>query len=328
MSLYSLLEVEEEASTDEIKKAFRRLSMRYHPDRPDGDPTKYKEINNAYSILSDEDKRREYNMKTKMDSMEGVDLFSMLFGRGGMSSSPPNQRHFHQSSRHSQEEEDAMPFIFESLFHGAGSGPPSMGGVGMSPNIRIFRNGKPVYTNIVEKPQPIHTTCRITLEEAFYGTSKNVEIKRWVIKNNIKLEEYETIYVDIPKGMDNNEIVVLENKGHVQNDVLRGDIKVNIQVEEHKHFKRNGLDLTFIKSLSFKESLCGFQFMLPYIDGRQYNINSEPGKIIHPGFKKSVPDMGLHRNDKRGNLIIQFEIKYPESLPLSVIEYLSKTLPE
>lgn len=322
MSLYSLLEIDDDASTDEIKKSFRRLSMRYHPDRPDGDPTKYKEINNAYNILSDEEKRKEYNMKSKMESMEGVDLFSMLFGRGGMTSSSPNQRHFHPSSQN-HHEEDAMPFIFESLFHGA----PSMSGSGMSPNIRIFRNGKPVYTNMVEKPQAIHTTCRITLEEAYYGTSKNVEIKRWVMKNNIKLEEYETIYVDIPKGMDNNEIVILENKGHVQNDVLKGDIKVVINVEEHKHFKRSGLDLTFVKSLSFKESLCGFQFMLPYIDGRQYNINSEPGKIIHPGFKKSVPDMGLQRNDKRGNLIIQFEIKYPESLPLSVIEYLSKTLP-
>lgn len=320
MSLYSLLEVDEDASTDEIKKSFRRLSMRYHPDRPDGDPNKYKEINNAYNILSDEDKRKEYNMKTKMESMEGVDLFSMLFGRGGMASSSHSSSPVHVQSHSNHDEDDEIPFIFESLFHGG----PSMRG--MSPNIRIFRNGKPVYSNMVEKPQPIHTTCKITLEEAFHGTSKNVEIKRWVMKNNIKLEEYETIYVDIPKGMDNNEIVILENKGHIQNDVLKGDIKVVIQVEEHKLFKRNGLDLTFIKSLSFKESLCGFQFILPYIDGRQYNINSEPGKIVHPGFKKSVPSMGLQRNDRRGNLIIQFEIKYPESLPLHVIEYLSKTL--
>lgn len=317
MSLYSLLEVDENATNDEIKKSFRRLSMRYHPDRPDGDSSKYKEINNAYNILSDDDKRREYNMKKRMDSMEDVDLFSMLFGNKG-NSNPMKRQQFQPTFDEEPEISGAgIPFIFESLFHGMGDG---------NPNIRIFRNGQPVYSNRIEKPEPIHTTCEITLEESYFGTSKHIEIQRWVIKNDIKYEEFETVYVDIPKGMDTNEMVILENKGHIKNDVVKGDVKVCIQIKEHPIFKRDGLDLYFTKSLTFKESLCGFQFTLPYIDGKHYSINSEAGKVVYPDFKKSIQNMGMHRNDKKGSLIIKFSIQYPESIPKHVITYLSENL--
>lgn len=316
MSLYSLLEVDQKATTDEIKKSFRRLSMRYHPDRPDGDSTKYKEINNAYNILSDDDRRREYNMKKQMENMEGVDIFSMLFGNNGRGQTRPSRHSSHMQF----EEEDGVPFIFESLFQ-------SVDERRNGPNIRIFRNGQPVYSNKMEKPEPIVTTCEITLEESFFGTSKHIEIQRWVTKNDIRIEEIETIYVDIPRGMDTNEIVILENKGHNRNDVVKGDIKVSIQIKEHPIYKRNGLDLHFTKSLTFKESLCGFQFILPYIDGKHYNINSESGKLVYPSFKKSIPNMGMQRSDKKGNLVIDFDIQYPDTLPVHIIDYLTKQLP-
>lgn len=299
MSLYETLGISETANTDEIKKSFRKLSMQYHPDKPDGDSDKYKAITNAYSILSDTQKRKEYDIQQKMSSFtntetDDFDIFNMLFGGARMG--------------------QGMPFSFET------------DSMHSSPNIRIFRNGKPMFSNIIQKPQPVVVHCMLTLEESYTGTSKHINIKRWIMKNNTKTEEHERYYIDIPNGIDENEIIIIQNKGHVQTDILKGDVKVIIHIKQHPTFKRHGIDLLYTKKLSFKESLCGFQFTLSHIDGKQYNINNQPGKVIKPGFHKIISNMGFKRNDNTGRLIIEFEIEYPETLSSHVLNTLTTLL--
>ena len=287
MSLYSTLGVDKNASNVDIKKAFRKLSMQYHPDKPNGNSEKYKEISNAYDILSDSQKRKEYDHeeqfgKGHMFGGGGInqnDIFNMMFGGGGGGG-------------------------FEHVFMSGGG-----------PNVRIFQNGRPVFT----KPQPIQQTINITLQEAFTGTNKRIKIRRQVHENNKGRIEEEAFYIPIPKGVDNDEVIILQQKGHVQHN-MKGDINIKIHVTNNTSFIRKGMDLLYKKTISFKDSLCGFSFIIDHIDGKKYNINNIAGKIIYPGFKKYVPQLGIQRNNITGQLIIEFNVDYPEELSQKQID--------
>jgi DnaJ family protein A protein 2 len=126
--------------------------------------------------------------------------------------------------------------------------------------------------------------------------------------------EKEVIYLNIPKGIDNNEFIVLSNKGNVINESLKGDIKMIINVENTTPFTRDGLNLIYHKMLTLKEALCGFSFELQYINNKLYTINSSSGNIIVPEYKKIIPNLGLQRENYKGNLIIIFNIEFPNSL--------------
>lgn len=299
-SLYDHLGIKKGAKTEDIKKAFRKLSMEYHPDRPNGNEKKYKEINNAYDILSDDEKRKRYDMEQSMEGMgmngrmggDMGDIFNMMFG-GQMR---------------------GMPVDINDIFNGGGG-----------PNIRIFHNGRPVHVR-PQKPSPVKKVLVIPLEDAYKGTKKQFEIERWIQRNRMKLNEIENLYVDIPRGIDNNEIIVIKEKGNMIDDTLKGDIKVHIQIKPHPIFKRRGLDLILEKTITFKESICGFKFEMKHIDGKTYSINNLPGKVIYSGFKKTIPNLGMFRDKVVGNLIIEFKVSYPDELTNEQAKEIEKIL--
>ena len=130
----------------------------------------------------------------------------------------------------------------------------------------------------------------------------------------------------MPKGIDNNEIIVLENQGNVQGPNCKGDVKVFIKIENESGFERRGLDLIYDKKITLKESLCGFSFELKYINNKTYTINNKSGNIIPPEYMKIIPAMGLTRDDHTGNLIIHFILEFPASLTAEQIETLEKIL--
>ena len=99
-----------------------------------------------------------------------------------------------------------------------------------------------------------------------------------------------------------------------------------IKINNNTEFQRNGLDLIYNKTITLKESLCGFSFDLKYINGKKYTINNHSGNIITPNFKKIIQKMGLERNEHHGNLIIVFNVQFPESLEANVIEKLKEVL--
>ena len=176
--------------------------------------------------------------------------------------------------------------------------------------------------------KPILKTITITIEEAYTGCSIPINITRWV-KNTQrhKTEEQETVYIDIPKGVDKNEMFIIKDKGNVvlQGD-LKGDVKVTVDIKNNSPFVRDGMDLIYHKTLSLKESLCGFSFELPHVNGKTYNINNNKGSVVGNNQKKIIPKLGMIRDKTTGSLIIEFIVEFPNKLEESVIDKIQELL--
>ena len=306
MSYYTVLEVPTTATIDEIKKSYRKLSLKYHPDRNNGQSdmvAKFQQINEAYEVLGDEQKKEEYDMMQNNPFMNGRgdidDLFSSLFGMNFGGGGGPGPR-------------------MGPMGHMGHMGPMGpMGGIsingmpfGGGPGIRIFRSGHAVHP----KPAPTVKTIVINMNQVLEGAIIPVEIERWIVENDTKMFENETLYVTIPAGVDDNEIILLKDKGNFMDESCVGDIKLFIKVENKTEYERHGLDLLFHKTITLKESLCGFQFELPYLNDKTFTINNNGGNVIPAEYKKVIPKLGLTREDRVGNLIIMFHVQFPEKL--------------
>jgi DnaJ-class molecular chaperone len=200
--------------------------------------------------------------------------------------------------------------LFKNLFAG-----------GMGPGIQIFHNG--VNINL-QKPPPIIMTIDVPIDKILSGTTMPVEIERWIMQNNVKTLEKEIMYINIPKGIDEGEIIILRDKGNVGQNDLKGDIKLFIRINNTTEFKRHGLDLLLEKTILLKEALCGFTFELKHLSGKSYTINNNPGSIISPGYQKVIPNLGFTRDQHVGNLVVIFNIKFPEKLDEKVLEQLKQ----
>lgn len=317
-NFYNILEVAETATIDEIKKSYRRLSMMYHPDKNKNNPdatAKFQKISEAYETLGDQSKKSEY------DVMRNNPFLKMMGGHQGS----PN----HQG-------QNPMEDIFATMFGmpfmnmngGGGGGGPFVNGIPFAPgqNIRIFHNGVQVnpqgFAQGMQKPTPIIKIITVPIDKILTGTTIPVEIERWIMEEGNKVFENETVYVAVPKGIDDGEMIVLREKGNVLRDDCKGDIKLSIKVENNTEFKRSGLDLIYEKTITVKEALCGFTFELKYITGKVYTINNTSGNIINNGYAKVIPNMGLSREQHIGNLIIVFNVKFPTTLTTEIMEQL------
>ena len=304
-SHYTTLGIPETASSEEIKKAYRSLSLKFHPDKNPNGQEMFQKINSAFEILGDQDKKKVYDfMKnhkgfSPMDDMGDInDLLSSLFG--GM---PGGIRVAHMG----------IPGM--AGFHSFN--PPHQGA-----SVHMFRNG----IHVQQKPPTIIYNLVIDINQVLNGAQLPIDIERWIIENNLKVHEKQTIYIDVPKGIDDGEIIVLQNQGNIVDENCKGDIKVHIKVNNNSIFERRGLDLYLDKQISLKESLCGFSFELKYLNDKIYTINNQIGNIIPPDYKKVIPGMGLSRENAKGNLIINFKINFPSSLSQEQIEKLNEIL--
>ena len=176
----------------------------------------------------------------------------------------------------------------------------------------------------MQKPTPIIKNIVIPIDKILTGTTIPLEIERWIIEDGNKVFENETLYVTVPKGIDDGEIIVLRDKGNILREDCKGDIKLFIKIENATEFKRSGLDLIFEKIITVKEALCGFSFDLKYITGKTYTINNQSGNIISNGYRKVIPNMGFSRDQHIGNLVIIFNVKFPEKLSTETLDELKK----
>jgi DnaJ-class molecular chaperone len=304
---YEVLDVDQNASEQDIKKSYRKLSLQYHPDRNGGDSAsteKYKQINEAHEILSDPQKREQYNMELK-------------FGSGG--------GHMHMGG-----DMGDINNIFNMMF-GGGGGFPGMGGFPGGPGVRVFHSasgfpggGFPGHDHFFQqfsKPPPIVKHVQITLEQAYTGATIPIEIEKQVTKAMGRVVQIETINLQIPQGIEENEVMILREYGHVLNEDVKGDVKITFEIKNSSIFKRHGMDLIYNKELTLKESLCGFSFEISHINGKVLNMNNlSNSAIIKPNYKKVVPGLGMIKNGQTGNLIIEMSISFPESLTKEQIE--------
>ena len=154
-----------------------------------------------------------------------------------------------------------------------------------------------------------------------------VEIERWSLNNGIKTVETETLYVNIPQGIDNNEIIHITEKGHIVNQVIRGDIKLVARVTNNSIFKRNGLDLIYKQSIQLKEALCGFYIEFVHLSGKRLRLNNiDNPSVIKPGHRNVFRAMGMTREQTVGNLILELDVIFPDSLTAEQITSLSTIL--
>jgi DnaJ family protein A protein 2 len=182
------------------------------------------------------------------------------------------------------------------------------------------------FNQAMQMPVPIIKTVPVNICDVLSGTTIPVEIERWIIENNNKVFECETLYVEIPKGIDDGEIVILREKGNIINQSTKGDVKIKIEVINESEYKRSGLDLILEKKISLKDSLCGCSFEIKHINGKVYTLNNNAGNIIVPDYRKVVPGLGIERGIHKGNLIIIFKIEYPTSLTELQIQNLKEIL--
>lgn len=272
---YKDLGVSESASQEEIKKAFRKLSLKHHPDKAGGDQETFKKINEAYQVLSNPNTRKQYDRRGQQPNIH-------MFNHGGMAGIP------------------------EEFIH------------------MMFRHNHNVHLQ-PQRPPPITKTVQITLEQSYSGVSMPVTIERWIIEDKVKRIEQETIYVDIPAGIDMNEIIVVQHKGN-QNERGTGDVRIHIQLYHHTVFERRGLDLIYRKQISLREAFCGFVFDLKHLNGKTYKVRNDRGTIIQSGNVKTIQGLGFSRGNYKGALRIEFTVKYPDTLPVNIVDELDTIL--
>lgn len=276
---YADLGVEKTATADEIKKAYRKLSLKLHPDKAGGDPEKFKKINEAYQVLSNQQTRQQYDNRGRQPNIQA------FFNGGGMHG-------MHQTG---------IPDEFIQM---------------------MFRHHPHMQP---QKPPPITKSVQITLEQAFTGVSIPVTIERVILQGNVKTTEQETVYIDIPAGIDSNELLVLQGKGN-QNQNGYGDVRIHIQLYPHTTFHRQGLNLIYRKKISLREALCGFSFDIKHLNGKTYKIRNDVGTMVQTGNVKTIPELGFHRGSHKGNLMIEFHVIYPSKISPELVNELDKVL--
>jgi len=350
---YDLLGVSKNASKDEIKKAFRKLAHKHHPDKKGGDEAAFKEINEAYHVLTDDKKRSEY------------DRYGRVFD-GGAGEANGDFGGFDFSGFSSSGGATGFDFgdIFEDIFSGfnSGHGRGSKRGRDISIDIElsfeesIFGAERKVLLNKLTTCDKCSGTggehgsnmkeCHICrgqgkvreTKKSVFGTFASVkECDECFGKGKIPekkcsnchgsgvLKKGEEITIAIPKGIQNGEMIKLSGEGEAVSHGVSGDLYVKIHVLPHEIFKREGNSLLMNLDIKFSEAIIGVKRDIKTLDG-VIKVNIPKG--IDSGEILRVRGYGaFYDNKKRGDLLIKVIVKTPKNLSKkakSLIEDLQK----
>ena len=294
---YEVLGVSSDANEMEIKKAYRSLSLKFHPDRNSdvNAKEKFQEISDAYETLSDAQKRKEYDHQKQ-------------FGGGGGGGHPfghpfpfPGGFPFGGVQVHHGGGPINMDHIFEQFFHGGGMGNIHvMHGQG-GPNIQVFHNGRNVFAR--KKPDPVMKTIHVSLESAFHGATIEIEIDGAV---------KERVSAPIPRGIKHGQKIILKDLGSIENNE-RGDLELTFHIDDHPFFVRRENDLIYKSKISLKEALCGFSLEILHLNGKTLRLSNN-NQVIHTGYTRVINGLGMMTDNECGNLIIEFEIEFPKTI--------------
>ncbi len=274
-SLYQTLNVSENASQDEIKKSYRRLARQYHPDlnKTKEAEEKFKEINAAYEILSDEEKRRQYDQFG--DSMFGGQNFS----------------DFARSRRTSEDLDDILSSIF-------GKGGFSQR---FSQNSQGFSGFN--FSNFAPENLDMTTTLNVSVLDTLLGNKKQVSI------NN------ETFSLKIPIGVEEGEKIRVRNKGKMGR-TGRGDLLLEIHIEEDEIYRREKDDITQIFDLPLKTALFGGKIEIATWH-KTLTLTIPPNTKAMQKFRIKEKGIKNRKTSHVGDLYLQARLILPKTETLS-----------
>ncbi|KAJ9057577.1 Molecular chaperone (DnaJ super) [Entomophthora muscae] len=310
---YQVLGVQKGASEDEIKKAYRKLALKWHPDRnTDQKETaekKFKELSEAYEVLSDAKKKELYDqfgedgLKGGGEGPQGFPggfpgggfpgaTFSFSSGGGGRGFNPSNPQ-----------------AIFEQFF---GGGSPfsdgDFGGFGGAHGHGHSRS----HRHAASRPEPVSRTLPISLEDLYSGVTKKLKITS---KTRSGGSSEKIITLDVKPGWKSGTKITYANEGdELPNGQYQG-LEFVISEKPHPVFKRVDNDLKMTMQLTLAEALCGFQKEVTTLDNRKLKVTQQ--SITKPNQQTRMPKEGMPITKypgSKGDLVITFDVKFPTSL--------------
>ncbi|OGP53447.1 MAG: integrase [Deltaproteobacteria bacterium RBG_13_52_11] len=314
---YAVLGANKNATVDEIKKAYRRLALKYHPDRNKGDKEaeeRFKEINEAYAVLSDQEKKRQYDMfgaegfrqrYSQEDIFQGFDIgdtlkdfgfgtsdiFSVLFGGG--SGKGRGFRYTTYTGPSGQQTAGEGGPDFADYFSRGGAGPSQ---------------GRDMVADLT-----------ITLEEAAKGTEKLVSLQR---KGKV-----EKIAVKIPPGIDTGKKLRAAGKGESgPGGRPSGDLYVRVNVQRHPLFHREGNDIYIDQEINFSEAALGTSIEVPTLNGIK-KVKIPPGTSGNTKLRLKGEGIPHLKGKGKGDAYVRIVIRIPKKLTSKqkeLVEGLSK----
>ena len=292
-TFYDVLGVSRDASQDEIKKAFRKLAAKYHPDAG-GDEEKFKEVSEAYTTLSDEEKRKEYDQLLAFGGIPGQ-------GFGG------GQRTYTQT------------VDWGDIFSNIRSGDGAFGGFDFS---SIFGGGAAAQAARPTQGSDLTVTLDVSAAEAFSGTSRRVTYKV------PSTGEEQTITVKVPAGAVNGGKLRYKGRGEYgTSGGKRGDLVVTTRVAEDPLFKRDGADVRMELPVSMYEAALGAQIDVPTPDGTTVRLKVPAGTQDGKTFRfKEMGAPNVKRKGTRGALYVTVRVKVPTRLTAKEKEQLRALL--
>ncbi|KAM7393930.1 hypothetical protein PAMP_020764 [Pampus punctatissimus] len=346
---YDILGIQRGASEDDIKKAYRKQALRFHPDKnkSPGAEDKFKEIAEAYDVLSDPKKKDIYDRYGE-EGLKGGGP-SGGGGGGGPGGGPGTFSYTFQGDPHAMFSEffgGRNPF---EQFFGARNGGMTedmdiddpfghfgMGGGGIGGFPRSFSSGMGgmrSHSSVVKKQQdpPVVHDLRVTLEEVLSGCTKKMKISRKRLnpdRRTLRTED-KILEVEIKKGWKEGTKITFPKEGDETPTNIPADVVFVLKDKPHPVFKRAGSDIIYTAKISLRDALCGCRVNAPTLDGRTLAVSSTD--IVQPGMKRRISGEGLpypKRPDRRGDLILEYEVKFPDRLSQSARNTIAQVLPQ